>query len=106
MVLRGDDDDYRDRLPEPRDVALVVEVADTSLGRDQQEKKRTYARAAIPIYWIINLSGQRIEVYSDPTGPDTLPDYRQRRDYGPDDAVPVVIEGREIGRLAARDLLP
>jgi Uma2 family endonuclease len=106
LVMRGSDDDYRDRLPEPQDVALVVEVSETSLAQDQQEKKRTYARAAIPVYWIVNLISRRIEVYGDPTGPDAQPDYHTRRDYGPDDEVPVVIAGREVGRLAVRDLLP
>jgi Uma2 family endonuclease len=106
MVVRGSRDDYKELLPRAADAALVVEVADSTLQRDREEKKRIYARAGIPVYWIINLVGLRIEVYADPTGPDALPDYRMRRDYGPDDEVPVVIEGREVGRLAVRDLLP
>jgi Uma2 family endonuclease len=106
MVVRGRREDYKEILPRAADTALVVEVADSTLQRDREEKKRIYARAGIPAYWIINLVGLRIEVYSDPTGPDALPDYRTRRDYGPDDEVPFVIEGREVGRLAVRDLLP
>lgn len=106
LVVRGSREDYKGRLPGAPDAVLVIEVADTTLPRDQAEKKRIYARAAIPIYWIINLNGNRIEVYSDPTGPEAQPDYHTRRDYGPDDEVPVVIEGREVGRLAVRDLLP
>ena len=106
MVVRGRWEDYKGRPPHAAEAVLIVEVADSSLQRDQQEKRRIYARAGIPIYWIINLIGLRIEVYTDPTGPDALPDYRMRRDYGPDDEVPLVIEGREVARLAVRDLLP
>ena len=102
----GTIDDYRDRTPGPADVALVVEVADASLPDDRSIKKRLYARSGFPIYWLINLVDRRIEVYTDPTGPAEEPDYLHRQDFGPDDAIPLVIEGREVGRLAVRDLLP
>jgi Uma2 family endonuclease len=105
-VVRGTRRDYRDRHPGPQDVALVVEVADTSLPRDQAIKKHLYARAGFPVYWLINLPEGRIEVYTDPTGPADRPDYRQRRDYGPSEAVPLVIDGREAGLLVVRELLP
>jgi Uma2 family endonuclease len=106
VIVRGDTGQYLDRHPGPSEVALVVEIADTSLSRDRGSKKRIYARARIPIYWIANLPDQRIEVYSDPSGPGEQPDYRQRQEYGPAEAIPLVMEGREIGRLPVRDLLP
>ena len=31
-------------------------------------KKVMYAKAAIPVYWIVNLIDRRVEAYSDPTG--------------------------------------
>ncbi|HBI44631.1 MAG TPA: Uma2 family endonuclease [Planctomycetales bacterium] len=105
-VVRGDPRRYKTRHPGPQDLALVVEVSDSTLQRDRTMKLRLYARAMIPIYWIVNLVEGRIEVYTDPTGPDEKPSYRQRRDYGPADEVPFIIEGRVIGRIAVRDLLP
>jgi len=87
-------------------LALVVEVADTTLQRDRTSKKRLYARAGVPAYWIANLSEKRFEVYTDPSGPADEPDYRERQDYGPTEAIPVMIEGREVGRLAVQELLP
>ncbi len=105
-VVEGSSEQYRDRHPGSGDVALLVEVSDSSLPRDQGSKKRLYARARIPIYWIVNLLERRIEVYSDPSGPGESADYRQRQDYGEAEEIPVVIGGREIGRLAVRDLLP
>ncbi len=106
MVVRGETRQYHDRHPGPADLALAVEVADTTLQRDRGSKKRAYARARIPAYWIINLVENQLEVYADPSGPAEEPDYRQRQDYGPTDTVPVWIEGREIGRLPVRELLP
>ena len=92
-VVRGQPRDYVGRRAGPGDAALVVEVADTSLPSDRGIKKRIYARAGIACYWIVNLSDGRLEVYDDPTGPAEEPDYRRRREYGPTDAVPLVIEG-------------
>jgi Uma2 family endonuclease len=105
-VIRGDPRDYLQRHPEPGETPLVGEVADTSLRRDRGFKKQVYARAGIPVYWIVNLVDRQIEVYTDPTGPADNPDYRGQGDYGPADTVPVVIEGREVGRIAAQDVLP
>src|SRR5581483_11694181 len=105
-VLRGEIRDYTDRKPGPEDLGLVVEVADSSLRQDRTVKKRIYARAGVPWYWIVNLLDRRLEVYSDPTGPARRPDYRTRKDYGPEDEVPLVLDDREVARLAVRDLLP
>ena len=105
-AVRGARRQYAQRHPGPKDVALSVEVSDTSLRRDRTKKKRIYARARVPVYWIINLADRQIEVYTDPTGPTKKPDYRQRQDYGPDDQVPVILDGQEVGRLVVRDLLP
>ena len=105
-IVRGARRDYAGRHPGPADLALVVEVADTSLAFDQGMMKRIYARGAVPVYWLLNLPDHRLEVYTDPTGPADHPDYRQRQDYGPEDEVPLVIDGREVGRIAVRDLLP
>src|SRR5688500_3555161 len=44
-VVRGSPDDYAERHPGPRDVALVVEVADGTLQRDRSLKKKIYASA-------------------------------------------------------------
>jgi Uma2 family endonuclease len=68
--------------------------------------RRIYARAGIAVYWIVNLADRRIEVYTTPSGPGAAPDYAERRDYGAEEAVPVVVDGREVGRIAVGDVLP
>jgi Uma2 family endonuclease len=51
------DRDYGRSLPEPADVLLVVEVADTSLAYDRSVKLPNYARAGIPEAWLVDLNG-------------------------------------------------
>jgi len=72
-VLLFRDDFYRGRHPEPRDVALLVEVADTSLSDDRRVKLPLYARHGIPEVWIVDLTRNRIEVHRVP-GPDGYAD--------------------------------
>lgn len=57
----------QNRHPQPEDVLLVIEVADSSLVRDRQTKAPLYARFNIPEYWIVDLTTQRVEVYRDPS---------------------------------------
>lgn len=106
VVVRGQTEDYLDRHPGPREVGLVVEVADASLRTDREAKKRAYAAAGIPIYWIVNLKEHQIEVYTEPHATRKTSTYRERRNYGAPDTIPVVLDGVEIGRLAVRELLP
>jgi Uma2 family endonuclease len=96
---------YTSTHPRPRDIALVVEVADTTLDEDRGAKQRVYARNRIPCYWIVNLNDLLVEVYTGPRG-GRSPGYRERRDYGPDDAVPLVIDGQGLAPVPVRDMLP
>jgi len=96
-VLRGTPDDLiKGELP----VALVVEVADTSLERDRTVKQQLYARAGIPAYWIVNLATRKLEVYSDPG------EERYREHSTRSEAEPVALPMQGAGSLAVRDLLP
>jgi Uma2 family endonuclease len=68
VVLKLRPDFYRDSLPTPEDVLLVVEVSDTTLDYDRKIKVPLYARAGIPETWIVNLPEERVEVYADTVG--------------------------------------
>lgn len=96
---------YLDRHPTEKEVTFVVEVSDTSLDEDRRLKIPQYARAKIAEYWIVNVRDRRVEVYTQPRGGKN-PTYRQRTDYGPDDSVPVVVGGKELGRISVKELLP
>ncbi|WP_228061655.1 Uma2 family endonuclease [[Phormidium] sp. LEGE 05292] len=106
VVVRGDTRQYLDRHPGAEDIALVVEVSDTTLQRDRSLKKRIYARAGIPIYWIVNLLDRQIEEYTQPFGEGEDADYATQQNYGLQDSLPLEIEGFEIGILSVNSLLP
>jgi Uma2 family endonuclease len=91
--------------PRPRDLALLVEVADTILDEDRGVKQRLYARNRVHCYWIVNLNDLVVEVYTGPRG-GRSPGYRERHDYGPDDSVPLTIDGQELAPIPVRDMLP
>jgi len=59
-------DFYRKRHPQPADVFLLVEISDTSLTTDREEKLPAYGRAGIAEVWIVNLADLTVEVYRDP----------------------------------------
>ncbi|MFI5461085.1 MAG: Uma2 family endonuclease [Isosphaerales bacterium] len=99
-VVRGTRLDYRSRHPGPGDIVFLVEVSDTSLQWDRGPKKSAYARAGIPVYWIINLVDRQLEVYSDPESGE----YRNQQVFGPGGPVAVVIDGVEIGVVKIDDL--
>jgi len=106
VVVRGDTRQYVDRHPGAEDIALIIEVADTTLQRDRTVKKRIYARAGISIYWIVNLVEEQVEVYSQPLVEVEQPDYSQRLDFGRSAVIPIIIEGIEMGAIAVDALLP
>jgi len=105
-ILRGDDTSYDARHPSTADIGVVIEVSDTSLAFDRRSKGRIYARAGIPIYWVVNVVDKQIEVYSDPDPAANPPEYRTRQDYRPGDSLPIHLDGAVAGTIPAADLLP
>lgn len=105
-VVREVPDDYTSRHPTPDDAALVIEVANTSLLRDQRDKARIYARANVVCYWIVNLEDRRIEVHTQPSGPGESPTYATVQNYAAGDAVPLVLDGATVATIPVADLLP
>lgn len=55
------------RKPTPRDVFVIVEVANSSLGFDLGEKADMYARHGIPELWVIDIPHDRLVVHREPT---------------------------------------
>lgn len=77
-LLRLEPTLYATRYPEPRDVLLLIEVSDSSIGRDHAVKLLLYAGAAIYEVWIVDLTTDAIEVYRDPSAAG----YRETQRYG------------------------
>lgn len=100
FVIRGSIDDFPERHAGPDEVALVAEIADSSLGRDRGKKQRIYARAKMPVYWVVNARDEIVELYTDPSGSVSRPRYRHVESYRSGDEIPVVIDGKEVGKIA------
>ena len=71
-------DRYNDSHPRGGDIAVVIEIADSSLVRDRTTKQRLYAAASVPRYMIINLNGPVVEMYTEPVA-DPAPRYATMR---------------------------
>ena len=100
-VALGLADDYLDLDPGPDDVALIVEVSDTTLAADRA-LAATYGGGRIPVSWIVNLIDRQIEVYANPVdgvcpAPVIIPETGH---------VDLVIDGQIVARIPAADFLP
>ena len=104
-VARGPGTRYVRSHPRPRDLALVVEVADTTLEEDRGTKARVYARARVPQYWIVNIPEAKVEVYTEPRA-GRAPGYRQRQDHGVGDMLSLALLDRQVAQVPVRGLLP
>ncbi|MEX2316396.1 MAG: Uma2 family endonuclease [Pirellulales bacterium] len=72
-----------EKPPQPEQVLLLIEVAESSLAYDRAVKLPIYALAGIPEYWIVNLNDRQIEVYRNPSGQT----YEDRSIYRGDDMI-------------------
>lgn len=101
-VVRESPDGYTTRHPGPADIGLVVEVSNTTLDSDRDDKIPLYARDGVAVYWIVNLIDRQVEVHEQPSGASASPSYGSRRTYKPGDAIPFPLGGT----IPVADLLP
>ena len=66
VVLKCDFPELKQNPTPATEIALVVEVSDTTLYFDLNAKARLYARAGISDYWVLDIGGQRMVVHRDP----------------------------------------
>lgn len=60
--------DYSKGRPLAADILLVIEVAESSLAHDLGKKSSLFAAAEIADYWVVNISGECVEVFRKPEG--------------------------------------
>ncbi|AVZ31193.1 Uma2 family endonuclease [Nodularia spumigena CS-584] len=66
-LLKPRDDFYETAHPQPQDIFLLIEVADSTVMYDREEKIPLYAEAKIMEVWLIDINAQIVEVYQQPT---------------------------------------
>jgi Uma2 family endonuclease len=99
-LVRGELADYCEQHPLPPNIGLVVEVAESSLRRDRGIRKRIYAKAAIPVYWIVNLVDQVVEVYTSPQEGD----YPPAKVFSKEDKLSIELDGKHVGEISIATL--
>ena len=101
-IVRGQPRDYLAQHPGPENVALIIEVAASSLADDQREMFALYGSAGIPVYWIVNVIDRRIEIYSEPIEGG----YRQCVGFREGQMIPLVIENVQVREIPVAAILP
>ena len=92
-IVRAKADNYKSGHPQPKDVLLVIEVADSSAAFDYQVKSKLYGKAGIAEYWILNIEEGCLRVFTEPSSKG----YRTAKDYYAGDRV-------QCGTVAELDL--
>ena len=107
-IVRSESARYLDRHPGAADVALVIEVADSSLPLDRNRKQTIYAAAGIPEYWIVNLDQRCVEVFSrpQPATAQQSASYQTHQVFDDQAAVEIELAGRRLGEIRIEDLMP
>ena len=70
IVLAEDKAEYDCRHPRADETVLLVEVSDTSLSQDLVKKRKLFARAGAPEYWVFDIQGKRLIVHRTPVDGD------------------------------------
>lgn len=107
-VIRGANPlDYSDpeRYPSASEVGIVIEVAVTSLHDDLTTALEQYARAEIPVYWVIDVSGRRILIHSEPRVIEGRGEYSRVEAFRIGQEIPLVIDGLEVARIPFDEIL-
>lgn len=65
-INRFREDFYREAHPTSDDVLLLIEVADSSLKTDRENKVPLYALYKIPEVWLVDLTSHTVTVYREP----------------------------------------
>lgn len=67
MLLKPKDDFYESGHPQPTDVLLLIEVADSTIDSDRELKIPLYAEDGINEVWLVDINSACIEVYRSPS---------------------------------------
>ncbi|MGI8552122.1 MAG: Uma2 family endonuclease [Dehalococcoidia bacterium] len=68
QLLKGPVSRYRKVHPVPEDVLLLIEVADTSLIYERDRELQRYAESGIFEVWIVDLVGEQVLAFREPSG--------------------------------------
>jgi len=97
---------YVHRHPGASEVALVVEASDLAINFARTLKKQIFAAAGIPIYWILNVVDEQLEVFENPSGNAETAEYRASRILKRGERATVQIGDAIVGPIPIEAMLP
>lgn len=106
VIARDDGNNYMSAHPGPKDIGLVIEVSLTAPNYDRNNKSRIYARAGIPVYWIVDLENDRIEELSNPNSTAPEPHFDNTVLHAASDVVELRLTGQLVDTIPIAELLP
>lgn len=96
VVLHQNAERFNKTNPGPADIALLIEVADSSLPFDLAKKALLYARAPISEYWVLDINARRLIVHRKPLGDK----YQSVQVYGEQESLSPLAAPGSIFRVA------
>lgn len=90
VIARKKEDNYLSSHPQAEDILLVIEIADSTLKFERDVKLPLYAEAGITDFWILNLSDNQLETYSQPYQESNgTYNYRSKQIYLPNEVISI-----------------
>lgn len=100
VLVAPPDERYLENHPKPKDIFLVLEIADSSIFYDRDEKGPLFARNGIVQYCLLNLQSRELEDYREPS-PNG---YRRKQTYTEEQSFTLVAFPKI--SIKVKDLLP
>lgn len=90
VIARRKADYYLSSHPYPEDILLVIEVSESTLKYDREDKLSLYAEANLSNYWLFNLVANHLEVYTEPYQENQNKfNYRSKQIYLPNEQIAI-----------------
>lgn len=67
VLASWDENEYTEKHPTPTDILLVMEISDTTLNYDRDDKAPAYSRNGIGQFLLLNLQNETLEDYREPS---------------------------------------
>jgi len=103
-IVRGKRGNFASRHPQGADVGLVIEVSHATLSVDRR-KAVIYARAGVPVYWIVNLKDKCLEIFESPSQrPNGSVEYAPPRIVRRGETIDLILDKTVVGQIDCRQV--
>lgn len=83
----------------------MIEIAVSSLREDLSTALELYARAMIPVYWVLDVPGRPVLIHHEPRAVEGRGAYTRVEILHAGESLPIVLDGREASRVPVEEIL-